>query len=70
MLFRSINIFLKRFPVTIRGLSSVDSTDTTGADDFAYGAVHLNSADYVHTVTRTDKSVIHFAFVSLTSENA
>ena len=44
------------------GLSSVDSTDTTGADDFAYGAVHLNSADYVHTVTRTDKSVIHFAF--------
>ena len=44
------------------GLSSVASTDTTGADDFAYGAVHMNSADYVHTVTRTDNSVIHFAF--------
>lgn len=44
------------------GLNRPGTLDTTGENDFAYGAVHMNSADYVHTVTRTDNSVIHFAF--------
>lgn len=44
------------------GLNSVTETDITGENDFAYGAVHLNSADYVHTITRTNGDVIHFAF--------
>ena len=33
------------------GLSSVTSTDTTGADDFAYDAVYMNSADYVQNLS-------------------
>lgn len=45
------------------GLNKYSETvDTTGEGDFAYGAVHLNSADYVHTVTRSNGDVIHFAF--------
>lgn len=44
------------------GLNRPGTLDTTGENDFAYGAVHLNSADYVHTITRTNGSVIHFAF--------
>jgi len=44
------------------GLNRVGTLDTTGEGDFAHGAVHLNSADYVHTITRTNGDVIHFAF--------
>lgn len=45
------------------GLNQYSATpDTTGENDYSFGAVHLNSADYVHTVTRTNGDVIHFAF--------
>jgi len=44
------------------GLNRVGELDATGAEDYAHGAVHLNSADYVHTVTRSNNSIIHFAF--------
>ena len=40
-----------------------DSLATTPNEDYwSKGAVPLESADYVHTVTRTDGSVIHLAF--------
>lgn len=40
-----------------------NNLDETGEKDYAYGAVHLNSADFVHTVTRkTGPETIHFAF--------
>ena len=44
------------------GLNRVGALDATGAEDYAYGAVHLNSADFVHTVTRSNGEIIHFAF--------
>ena len=44
------------------GLNTVGELDTTGEGDYLYGAVHLNSADYVHTVTRTNGTILHFAF--------
>lgn len=57
-------------PLANRNLSSLayglnkysETVDTTGENDFAFGAVYLNSADYVHTVTRSNGDVIHFAF--------
>lgn len=44
------------------GLNRVGELDATGEADFAHGAVHMNGADYVHTVTRTNGEIIHFAF--------
>ena len=44
------------------GLNRVGQLDTTGEGDYLYGAVHLNSADFVHTVTRSNGDVLHFAF--------
>lgn len=44
------------------GLNTIGELDTTGENDYAYGAVHMNSADYVHTVTRTNGEILHFAF--------
>lgn len=45
------------------GLNQYSSTlDETGEGDYVHGAVHLNSADYVHTVTRSNGDILHFAF--------
>lgn len=46
------------------GLNHHSATvDETGENDYSYGAVHLNSADFVHTVQRsTGPETIHFAF--------
>lgn len=44
------------------GLNQSGTLDETGENDYMYGAVHMNSADYVHTVTRSNGDVLHFAF--------